>query len=135
MYFVTPYSTSNCTLQRLELAALAHAIAPQTIIFSPCWHSMSQILLDWRNFCSCTDSSKRGLAERTCRFVGCGEPLVETGGVELVFTGLAGQFGERMVGCVDDGIADGAFLYPLKLSVHVLLPHLNSLQQRSILES
>lgn len=63
------------------------------------------------------------------------EPLVETRGMELVFTSLASQSGERVVGRVDDGIADRAFLHPLKLPVHILLPHLNGLQQCSILES
>jgi hypothetical protein len=65
--------------------------------------------------------------------VGRGEPLVEAGGMELVFTSLASQSGERVVGRVDDGIADWAFLHPLELPVHILLPHLNGFQQCSIL--
>lgn len=53
--------------------------------------------------------------------------------MELVFAGLAGQPGERVVGCVDDGITNGAFLDPLKLAVYILLPHVNGLKNCSIL--
>lgn len=64
-----------------------------------------------------------------------GEPLVEAGGVELMFTSFARQSGKGVVGSVNDGIANGAFLHPLKFTVNVLLPHLDSLQQCSILIS
>ena len=49
-------------------------------------------------------------AQRAGRVVGGGEPLVETGRVELLLAGPAGQLGQLVVGAVQDVVTDVALL-------------------------
>lgn len=61
-------------------------------------------------------------AQRTSRIVAGAKPFVQTGRVELLFTGLAAQFGKRIVTAVNDGEADHAVIHALETLVDVTFP-------------
>lgn len=53
--------------------------------------------------------------------------------MEELLAGAALLLGQLVVGAVDDGVADAALLDAVELLVHVLLPDLQTLQDRAVL--
>ena len=70
----------------------------------------------------------RGLAARL-------EPLVQTNRVKQLSARAALLLGQLEVGAVYDIVADGALLHAAKLLVHILLPDLQTLNDRAVLVS